>query len=49
MLKVLSNLFGCKTSDENAKLSTSEKPVESENQTVKQEVQKIVEKRFWKY
>ena len=46
MLKVLSNLFGCKTSDENAKLSTSEKPVESENQTVKQEVQKIVEKRF---
>lgn len=38
MLKLLSNLFSSKTSDNNAKLSTSEKPVESENQTVEQEV-----------
>lgn len=48
MLKFLSNLFSSKTSDENAKLSTSEKTVESENQTVEQEVavQKSVEERF---
>ena len=46
MLKFLSNLFSSKTSDENTKLSTSEKPVESKNQIVEQEVQKIVEKRF---
>ena len=48
MLKILSSLFSGKTSDENAKLSTSEKPVESENQTVEQEVavQKSVEERF---
>lgn len=48
MLKFLSNLFNSKTSDENTKLSTSEKPVESENQTVEQEVavQKSVEERF---
>lgn len=39
MLKFLSNLFSSKTSDNNAKLTTSEKPVESENQTVEQEIQ----------
>ena len=41
-------MFNSKTSDENTKLSTSEKPVESENQTVEQEVavQKSVEERF---
>lgn len=39
MLKFLSNLFSSKTSDDNAKLTTSEKPVESENQTVEQEIQ----------
>ena len=49
MLKVLSNLFSSKTSDENAKLSTSEKPVESENQTVEQEVtvQKSAEEQIF--
>lgn len=39
MLKFLSNLFSSKTFDDNAKLTTSEKPVESENQTVEQEIQ----------
>lgn len=39
MLKFLSNLFSSKTSDNNAKLTTSEKPVEAENQTVEQEIQ----------
>lgn len=49
MLKFLSNLFSSKTSDENAKLSTSEKPVESENQTVEQEVtvQKSAEEKIF--
>lgn len=48
MLKFLSNLFSSKTSDENAKPPTSEKPVESKNQTVEQEVtvQKSVQERF---
>lgn len=48
MLKFLFNLFSSKTSDENAKPPTSEKPVESKNQTVEQEVtvQKSVQERF---
>ena len=40
MLKFLSNLFSSKTSDDNTKLTTSEKPVESENKTEEVTVQK---------
>lgn len=46
MLKFLSNLFNSKKSDDNAKLTTSEKPVEYENKTEEVVVQKSVEERF---
>lgn len=47
MLKFLSNLFSSKTSDDNAKLTTSEKPVESENKTEEVAVQKSAEEQIF--
>lgn len=47
MLKFLSNLFSSKTSDDNTKLTTSEKPVESENKTEEVTVQKSAEEQIF--
>lgn len=47
MLKFLSNLFRSKTSDDNTKLTTSEKPVESENKTEEVTVQKSAEEQIF--
>ena len=47
MLKFLSNLFSSKTSDDNTKLTTSEKPVESENKTEEVTVQTSAEEQIF--